>query len=691
MESLLQAFLRERGYALFEPAPDGSFILVSEPPQWFRKIWGPAPSNEKPLNIGDASPYLENFLPTADEFWKSQRDGVCASGTWVERTASREEVPLEAVALRVNGRPLLSIYNPKDEFRQTTRHLQTARDSQLAHERLLREIQKKETLLHCIVHDLSQPLSAMRGCFECLALEDTTPKAKKFVEIGKQQTERQETLIREIVQAFAEDLRSTMRSADATKGSPDMLDCARDTVAAFSPRFESIGAAIRLSPQTDPTADWRVAGEESRLKRIFSNLVENSLRYTPRNSAVTIGLDGDPRSIRAFVDDEGPGLPAESSPSRMFALFSKGKDGGGKAGLGLYFCKMTVERWGGSIGCESLPQRGARFWFRLPRAEAPVAGKSAAAPIEAADFRAGLGSQGPMKTSSQIQDQTIAAEQQRMPPGKPASALRILLAEDQEDLRQLTVHLLGKAGHVVVAVPDGRKVLQALTKQPFDVLLLDEEMPGMTGVEVTRRIREREKTGGGHQPILALTGNTTEQDQQRLLGAGVDSWLGKPFHLADLLRKLAELNVLPATESKAQPVPAPAPARPPDLLDRVGGDARLLCTMIKTFLRDSNRKLAEMKRALSRKNGMALAAAAHALKGSAGIFGSESATRCSQQLQEMGRSDELTHAPAVLQELQREIALLHEKLRRYGQAGSRPSRKAVWQNRARSKRAKKKS
>jgi signal transduction histidine kinase/CheY-like chemotaxis protein len=691
MESLLHTFLREQGYALFEPAPDGSFALVCEPPQWFGKIWGPEASRGKPLSLGAASPYLENFLPSAREFWNSNGEEVCASGTWVERTASKEQIPLEAVALRVNGQPLLSIYSPKNEFRETSRYLQTARESKLAHERLLKEIQKKEILLHCIVHDLSQPLAAMRGCFECLSLEAPTPKARQFVEIGKQQTVRQETLIREIVQAFAEDLKSTMGSAGSLAGPPDLWKCARDTVAAFSPMFESKGAAIRMSPKIDSAGEWKVAGEESRLRRVLANLVENSLRYTPRDSTVTIGLDADGCFLRACVDDEGPGLPPGSTPSQVFALFSKGKEGGGKAGLGLYFCRMTVTQWGGSIGCESLPVRGARFWFRLPRAAPKTEEKSRAESAEATSSLSGAGSQGSMQTGGEIPRAEVAAAAEPVSRRKPASPLRILLAEDQDDLRQLTAYLLGQQGHDVVAVADGRKALHALTRQRFDVVLLDEEMPGLTGVELTRRIREREKTAGGHQIILALTGNTTEEDQQRLLGAGVDNWLGKPFHLADLLRILDELNLQRLPNAQAETAPAAKPAGEQDLLARVGGDARLLRTMIKTFLRDSRRKLSEMRRALSRKNGIALAAAAHALKGSASIFGSEKATRCSQRLQEMGRKDELALARPVLLELEEEIALLHEKLRGYGTAGGDPPGKRVQRNRGqRSKPAKRK-
>ena len=122
--------------------------------------------------------------------------------------------------------------------------------------------------------------------------------------------------------------------------------------------------------------------------RIFANLVENALRHAPKGSLVTIGLKDDDGHVKAFVDDAGPGLPKEFKPAEAFALFSKGKQGGGKAGLGLYFCRITVERWGGSIGCESLLHRGARFWFRLPRAaRTDSIPASSTAPAKTASFR----------------------------------------------------------------------------------------------------------------------------------------------------------------------------------------------------------------------------------------------------------------------------------------------------------------
>ncbi len=673
MDSLLHLFLREQGYVLFEPRADGTFRPLSSAPEWFVNIWGgPKAASDQPLRLGDRSPFLENFLIEAREFWDAGTEEVCASETWMESAGDFGEIPLEAVAIRLDGKPLLSIHRPQAAFDQRSQILQTARDSKRIHERLLKEIQKKEILLHCIIHDLSQPLAAMRGCFECLAAEETTAKAKEFVDIGKQQSERQETMIREILRAFAEDLKAEIDPGGAGRDVPDLLRCARECVAAFTPVFESKGAAIELSAAINPSGGWKVAGDASRLQRIFSNLVENALRYAPRNSQVTIGIEEDGNFLVTSIEDQGPGLPKGSTPANIFALFgqgkeSGGKEGGGKAGLGLYFCRVTVERWGGAIGCESRTAGGARFWFRLPKAAASTKAPGANAKTSAAT----------QEPRALVPRGTAPAPSPEIAAPKLAPPLHILLAEDQEDVRDLTKYLLAQQGHQVVAVENGREALNVLAKKHFDVVLLDEEMPVMGGLAAVEWIRAHEKTRGGHQFVLAVTGNTTEADHQRLLRAGMDACLDKPLHLAALNRLLADVHLQRAPSSEDTRGPQKRDSAPVDLLARVGGDPKLLQKMIKTFRRDSLRKLAEMKQALARKNAMALATAAHALKGSASIFGSEKATRCAQKLQEMGRSGKIAQAAGALRELQEEIAHLHAQLNAYsGAPPSAPSRSA---------------
>src|SRR5262249_6917580 len=124
---------------------------------------------------------------------------------------------------------------------------------------------------------------------------------------------------------------------------------------------------LQIAPTLDTTRNWQVGGEKSRLERVISNLAENALRHSPPDTTVTIGChDDEPDQVLIAIDDEGPGVPPEAVPG-LFQKFVQGKQGTGKIGLGLYFCRITVEHWGGLIGYSSRGEKGSRFWFRLPR------------------------------------------------------------------------------------------------------------------------------------------------------------------------------------------------------------------------------------------------------------------------------------------------------------------------------------
>ena len=371
-ETLFAVFLENQRCALFEYMGTGVFRTLGKPPAFIVEVVGEESANARDLILGDSMPFLDNFIADAEEFWASQREGSAESGAWIEKGPGGRELALEASALWLAGRKVLLIQNPQQRYDERVQVLQTARDSLLEHEKLLREIQKKEILLHCIVHDLSQPLTAIRGSLSLLKLQSMAPEFKEALGIAERQSEKQETMIRGILEAFSAELAAQQAMETDPGKAPDLARAAQKTVEGFQTAFQERGARIILSPELDLSGEWRVRGEESRLLRIFGNLVENALRHSPANSTVTLGVLSEDPSVVGYVDDEGPGLPEDATATRLFALFAKGKgERAGKAGLGLYFCKMTVERWGGSIGCENRSGVGARFWFRLPRATTP--------------------------------------------------------------------------------------------------------------------------------------------------------------------------------------------------------------------------------------------------------------------------------------------------------------------------------
>lgn len=648
MPDVLENALAEMGFALLEHR-GGDFFPVAKLPGWFREIWSTDGDDSGPIPLIERSPFLENFLVEAEDFWKSPVPAGCQSETWVEKSNNGREIPVQAKALFTGGRRILALFSPDTQFQEQVKILQTARNALLDRERLVREIQKKEILLHCIVHDLSQPLSVMHVAMDSLSEEPISERSKQFLTLGKHASNQQESMIRQILQTFSDDLRASLDGGIEGNPSCDLLDCAQKTMTSLGPTFEAKGVRLGVAPAVDRDAEWPVAGEESRLQRIFSNLLENALRYTPSGRQVTVGVEDEGDFLKAYVDDEGPGLPQDLRPEQIFGLFMKGKQSGGKAGLGLYFCRITVERWGGSIGCVTLPEKGSRFWFRLPRAAAQASKRLTAADDNSTP-------KGAKRTSSRVR------------------SLRILLADDQKDIRTLTAHQLKRSGHKVVTAKDGRQAFKRLQAAIFDVALLDQEMPGMRGDEVARAIRKSEEGKKRRAYLVASTGNTTSEDVRCLKQAGFDDVLGKPFRLEDL-------NVLLSASPAANPAAEPPVSKSHDpslseILARVGGDEKLLKRMIHTFLRDTPKRLAGIAATIRRKNAEGLAALAHALKGSVSIFGAKTAREHCQELQELGRNNELSRATKVFALLKEDVAKLQANLRGYAkQTPARPKSK----------------
>jgi signal transduction histidine kinase/CheY-like chemotaxis protein len=622
-ESIAAALLETEGYAAFEYLGDSLFQAIGAPSPFWAELAGEPADAGAPLRLTDRLPFLESFLPDAEASWNSNSEARVESGAWIERGAEGREIALEASAFRLGEKRVLLIRNPQKRFTEDVQVLQKARESALEHERLLREIQKKEILLHCVIHDLSQPLSAMRGCFSLLAAENLSPKLQGLVEIGQRQSENEEEMIRGVLQAFSAELAAQEAVPHDAASAPDLANCAREIANDFSAAFAAKGARIEVSPEIDFTRTWRVVGDISRLRRIYTNLIENALRYSPSGSTVTLGVAADGNFSRAYVDDEGPGLPSGESADRLFGLFAKGKKGGGKVGLGLYFCKITVERWGGAIGCENRPGGGTRFWFRLPVVELPADESEVAASASSEDSSA-------RETKPKTSD-------------KP---LRLLLADDSPVNLQITTLLFEKRGHQVTPAGNGKEVLAQMEKQHFDAVILDEEMPQMSGLEATRSIRKGEESTGAHVPVILVTGNGSEASRARSREAGVDAHIAKPFQDRDLFGTVEDLCAGAGAEPRAV-VEQASVALAFDaqaLLERVGGNPKVLRELARISLIDTRKRMAAIRKAIAKNDGATLAGAAHALRSSMAMLGAIDISEDARQIEMLGRSGSIAEA-----------------------------------------------
>jgi signal transduction histidine kinase/DNA-binding NarL/FixJ family response regulator len=640
-ESIASALLESEGYAAFEYLGNAQFQLVGPPTRFSIQLLGDGAGAG--VRLTDRMTFLESFLPDAEESWNSEAeaDARAESGAWIETVDGGRELALEASAFRLAGRRILLIQNPQKRFAGDSTLLQTARDAALEHERLLREIQKKEILLHCVIHDLSQPLSAMRGCFSLLAAENLPAKLQELIEIGQRQSRNQEELIRGILQAFSAELTAQDATAHDPANAPDLLKCAQQIVADYSAAFAAKGARIEVDLKVDLSGLWRVAGDEPRLRRIYTNLIENALRYSLAGSAVTLGVIDEGKFVRAFVDDEGPGLPTGDGAPRLFALFAKGKEGGGKAGLGLYFCKITVERWGGTIGAENRPGRGTRFWIRLPRAEDSA--------IE-------------MHPPAAVDSPALSKAETKL---KPVGRLRILLADDTPVNRRITSLLLEKQGHEVVAVENGREALARFDKERFDAVILDEEMPEMGGLEAVREIRKQDAATGRHIPAILVTGNATDAARKRSREAGFDAHIAKPFEDEELFHTLADLSrvehAVPVL-SADKPSASNAELDEQELLRRVGGNPKMLRDVAKIFVQDTPKRMSAIRTAIARKDGEALATAAHALRGSVAMLGGDGIADGIRKIETLGRQGSVGEAGKILASFEGKLSAFETRM-----------------------------
>lgn len=652
---LPETLLARLGYAVFEDAGAGVLKPVGAQPEWFERVFGAEAAAGGRFIPGDFSPFLENFLADAERVWAAGGGERAESGAWIERGGDGRDAALEAEACVVDGRRILLVENQQERFDVTSSRLQTARENKLAHERLQREIQTKEILLHCIVHDLSQPLTALRGCLSLLTMGLPPEKVREVAEIADRQTRKQEGMIRDVLKAFSSEMEA-LQSVGAGQ-TVDLAQGAREVVEEYTAAFASQGAGLTLDPRLEEAGDWRATGEPERLRRMFTNYLENALRYSPAGSGVTVGVEEDGGFLRAFVDDQGPGLPEGATAGKLFRLFGKGKESTGKAGLGLYFCKITAERWGGNVGCENRAAGGTRFWFRLPRAQGAARSAEAAVAAAPASAEAAAGPQQPIDSTGR--------------PQKTEKPLRILLADDLAINRQLIAELLEQRGHSVEAVGGGRAAVTVARDREFDVILLDVEMPGMNGLEAARAIRAGELARGKKAPILAVTANDSAEDREQVRRAGMDGHILKPFGRDALYRAVeaaAESGMTAGRDAAAEAAGEAAPAAPAaeltkeSMAARFGGDARLATQLARMFLKDSPRLLGTVRRAAKRGDSQELAQAAHALKGAVAHFGAQEARGAAARLEDLGRRGERKGVKEGLAELATAVEALRGDL-----------------------------
>lgn len=247
-----------------------------------------------------------------------------------------------------------------------------------------------------------------------------------------------------------------------------------------------------------------VNGDPGRLKQIILNLLSNAIKFTSHGTVTLRGrmvsMQDKTARLRFEVEDTGIGIAPEALP-RMFKAFSQAdssmqrKFGG--TGLGLSICKKLVEKMDGQIGVESAEGVGSTFWFEVSL---------------------------PVGVSSSREKSFFGSTQENILDRKA----RILVAEDNTVNQIITKKMLEKLGCYADVVANGHEVLDALSKAPYDLILMDCQMPEMDGYEATTCIRQSKSILNTQIPILAMTANAMAGDSEKCLASGMNDYLSKP-------------------------------------------------------------------------------------------------------------------------------------------------------------------
>jgi PAS domain S-box-containing protein len=236
--------------------------------------------------------------------------------------------------------------------------------------------------------------------------------------------------------------------------------------------------------------------------------------------------------------------------------------------------------------------------------------------------------------------------------GRAERPLRVLVAEDNAANQKLVIALLEQRGHTVVVAHNGREAVQHAAASHFDVVLMDVQMPEMDGLEATVAIRLQERGSGRHVPILAMTAHAMAGDRERCLEAGMDGYIQKPLRPSELMSAIEQaLGPAPAAAPEWRPDP-PAGLDEQALLVSYGGNRTLLGEVIEVFLAEYPKTLAAIRLAFERNDAGALAASAHALKGSVGLFVQEGPYEVARRIELAGRSGRLDQAGPLVAELE---------------------------------------
>lgn len=389
----------------------------------------------------------------------------------------------------------------------------------LAEEKKLRQAAEaandaKREFLAALSHEIRTPMNAILGFTDLALKTELSVELREYIDTVHTSAE----WLMHIVNDVLDFSRIEAAQLELEKKELSVEECIRSATRIVQP--EATAKNLKLRCKIDPQIPAQLKGDATRLRQVVFNLLENAVKFTTTGSVmISARLESKSTSgvlLRISIADTGIGISADKR-ALIFEPFRNPERP--STGLGLAITRRLVTLMGGAIDVQSQLGAGSTFeftaWFE--------------------------------KVSGAFEPETAAAADSGSRP------LSVLVAEDNAVNRRLIETLLQSAGHYVTTAATGKQALALAESQIFDLILMDLEMPEMSGLEATAAIRESELRGA-HVPIYALTAHALSGDRERCLAGGMDGYLSKPVNIDELLRIVSDLAV------ERQPPPESSPA-----------------------------------------------------------------------------------------------------------------------------------